>query len=126
MPAAGVPLNTPVAGTKLTPEGKVPVKERVGVGSPLATTVKLPAIPSVKLVLSALVMEGGWLIVMLKFCVALGNVPFAAVTVPANVPEAVGVPERIPADVRLRPGGRVPAVTEKVMGVVPVAVYVWL
>ena len=55
-----------------------------------------------------------------KFCVALGNVPLAAVTVPAYVPGVVGVPERTPA-VKVSPGGSVPAVSEKVIGVVPVA-----
>jgi hypothetical protein len=89
---------------------------------PVAVTVKLPAKPRVKVVLLALVMEGDRLIVMLKFCVASGNMPFVAVTTPLKVPRAVGVPERRPAGVNVRPVGRVPDVTEKVMGAVPVAV----
>ena len=34
-----------------------------------------------------------------------------AVTVPANVPAAVGVPLMTPAELRISPGGRLPAVT---------------
>lgn len=57
-----------------------------------------------------------------KFCAELGNIPLAAVTVPVYRPDVVGVPDRTPADVRVRPGGSAPLVTEKVMGVAPVAV----
>jgi len=53
-------------------------------------------------------------IVTLKFCVAFGAVPFVAVTVPLNVPAAVGVPLITPAELKLNPGGRLPAVTLKV------------
>ena len=102
----------PVAGVKVTPAGRVPVIERVGAGEPVAVTVKVPAEPRVKLALLGLVMTGAEFIVMLKFCVALGNVPLAAVTVPLKVPRAVGVPERTPADVNVRPVGSEPAVTE--------------
>ena len=51
---------------------------------------------------------------MLKFCVALGAVPLVAVTVPLNVPAVVGVPLITPAELKLNPGGRLPAVTLKV------------
>ena len=51
---------------------------------------------------------------MLKFCVALGAVPFVAVTVPLKVPAVVGVPLITPAELKLKPGGRLPAVTLKV------------
>ncbi len=53
-------------------------------------------------------------IVMLKFCVALGAVPLVAVTVPLKVPAVVGVPLITPAELKLNPGGRLPAVTLKV------------
>ncbi len=59
VPAAGMPLNIPVAGTKVTPVGRVPVTERVGAGEPVAVTVNVPAVPTVKVVLFALVMAGG-------------------------------------------------------------------
>jgi hypothetical protein len=72
---------------------------------------------------AALVIVGGTAaIVIEKACVALGNVPLAAVTVPVYVPGVVGVPERTPADVKVSPGGSVPVVSEKVIGVVPLAV----
>jgi hypothetical protein len=54
----------------------------------------------------------------------LGNVPFAAVIVPLNVPAAVGVPEITPAVLIANPVGRPVAV--KVIGAVPVAVTVKL
>ena len=58
VPAAGVPLNIPVPGTKVTPVGRVPVTERVGAGKPVFVTVNVPAAPTVKVVLFALVMAG--------------------------------------------------------------------
>ena len=70
---------------------------------------------------AALVIVGGTAaIVIEKACVALGNVPLVAVTVPVYVPGVVGVPERTPA-VKVSPGVSMP-VYEKVMGAVPVAV----
>ena len=48
---------------------------------------------------------------MVKFCVAFGRMPFDALTVPLNVPVAVGVPEITPAALRLRPVGNAPEVT---------------
>jgi hypothetical protein len=122
VPTAGVPLKTPVAGTKVTPDGKVPAIESIGVGEPVAATVKVPAMPSVKLALSALIMTGVRLIVMLKFCVASGAVPFAAVTVPLKVPRAVGMPEIAPADVNVSPVGNEPDETENIIGAEPSAV----
>ena len=59
MPAAGVPLNTPVAAVNVTPLGKVPVSLRVGAGEPVAVTVNVPIVPTVNVVLLALVMAGG-------------------------------------------------------------------
>ena len=43
---------------KVTPEGRAPDSERVGVGEPLAVTVNEPAVPTVKVVLLALVIAG--------------------------------------------------------------------
>ena len=53
-------------------------------------------------------------IVMLKFCVALGAVPFAAVVVPLKVPVVVGVPLITPPALKLNPGGKAFAGTLKV------------
>ena len=50
-------------------------------------------------------------IVMLNACVAFGGVPLLAVTVPVDVPAVVGVPLMTPAALKVKPGGRLPAVT---------------
>ena len=66
----------------------------------------------------------GLLTVMLKFCVAAGLTPFEAVTVPLNVPAAVGVPEIVPVLLSVRPVGKAPLVMLNVGAGLPVAVYV--
>ena len=58
VPAPGVPLKIPVPGTKDTPDGSAPVTERVEAGNPVFVTVNIPAAPTVKVVLFALVMAG--------------------------------------------------------------------
>ena len=58
LPAAGMPLKTPVVISKVTPDGSVPVMATVGVGVPVAVTVKVPTVPTVNLVLFALVIVG--------------------------------------------------------------------
>jgi hypothetical protein len=45
--------------TNVTPPGSAPVSVKVGVGVPVAVTVKLPAVPTVNVVLLALVIAGG-------------------------------------------------------------------
>jgi hypothetical protein len=66
VPTAGVPLSTPVDALKVTPVGKVPVSLRVGAGVPVAVTVKVPAVPTVNVVLAPLVMAGPSLTVRVK------------------------------------------------------------
>jgi hypothetical protein len=44
--------------TNVTPPGSAPVSVRVGVGDPVVVTVKLPAVPTVNVVLFALVIAG--------------------------------------------------------------------
>ena len=52
---------------------------------------------------------------------------FSALTVKLAVPAAVGVPLILPVPLfRLRPSGRAPLLMLHVMGVVPVAVRIWL
>ena len=45
-PAPGVPLSTPVAGSKVTPPGRpsVGLSLRLGAGNPVVLTAKLPAV----------------------------------------------------------------------------------
>jgi len=45
--------------TKVTPAGKVPVLLIDGIGLPVAVTVKVPAVPTVKVAVPALVIAGG-------------------------------------------------------------------
>ena len=54
-----------------------------------------------------------------RVAVCAGVPESVAVIVNVLVPAAVGVPERTPALLRLRPGGKVPAVTVQVYGAVP-------
>ena len=61
MLGAGVPLSVAVPfwlSVNVTPLGRAPLSLRLGVGEPVAVTVKLPAVPTVKAVLLALVMAG--------------------------------------------------------------------
>jgi hypothetical protein len=57
--AVGVPLRTPVAELKVTPEGMLPDSESVGAGEPVAMTLNEPRVPTVSVVLFALVMAAG-------------------------------------------------------------------
>jgi hypothetical protein len=66
---------------KVTPLGKVPLSLKVGAGKPVSVTVNVPAAPTVKVVLFALVMAGFWLTVSVKLCVAFDPTPLAAVRV---------------------------------------------
>ena len=67
--------------TNVTPVGSVPVSLSAGVGKPVVVTVKLPAVPTVKVVLLALVMAGAWLTVRVKVWVASLPTPLEAVKV---------------------------------------------
>ena len=52
--------------TNDTPLGRAPLSVSAGVGKPVVVTVKLPAVPTVKVVLLALVMAGAWVTVRVK------------------------------------------------------------
>src|ERR1700676_4694982 len=58
LPAAGVPLRTPVELLNVTPLGSTPDSLSVGVGLPVAVTVNVPAAPTVNVVLFGLVISG--------------------------------------------------------------------
>ena len=73
----GVPLSTPLM--KVTPPGRVPlVRLNVGTGKPLAFKVKLPALPTVKVVLATLVNTAGSPTVRVKVWVAAVPTPLLA------------------------------------------------
>ena len=80
VPAAGVPLRTPVLDN-VTPEGRAPVSLNVGAGKPVPVTEKEPAVPTVNVVLFALVIAETWSTVRVKVCVALEPTPLLAVMV---------------------------------------------
>ena len=61
VPDAGVPLSVPVPlplSLNVTPLGSVPASLSDGVGAPVVVTVNVPAVPTVNVVLFALVMLG--------------------------------------------------------------------
>ena len=64
---------------RVTPVGRVPVSAKVGAGLPVAVTVKVPAVPTAKVVELPEVMAGAWFTVRVKDWVALGRVPLDAV-----------------------------------------------
>jgi hypothetical protein len=53
--AAGVPERTPVAELNVTPGGNAPDSLNIGAGVPVAVTVNVPVVPTVNVVLFALV-----------------------------------------------------------------------
>jgi hypothetical protein len=65
----------------VTPVGNVPVSLNVGLGVPVAVTVKVPTVPTVKVVLFALVITGAVFTVSVKLCVAAVPTPLLAVNV---------------------------------------------
>ena len=110
VPAAGVPLSTPVVVLSVTPLGRVPVVVKVKLlGWPVAVTVKLPEVPTVKVVSAALVIAAGSVTVRVKACVGAVPTPLVAVKVRLYTPPvpAVGVPLRTPL-AKVTPLGRVP------------------
>src|SRR5687768_7128110 len=86
VPAAGVPLRVPVPlplSTKLTPVGRgTPPRVMLAlVGNPVVDTVKVPSVPTVNVVLLALVIVGASFTVRVKFCVGEDPDVFVAVNV---------------------------------------------
>ncbi len=66
----------------MTPEGSAPVSENAKVaGSPVATTLNVPGVPTLKATVLALVIAGAWFTLSVKLCVAAGATPFAALIV---------------------------------------------
>ena len=59
VPAAGVPLNTPVDALNVTPPGSAPLSLSPGAGNPVAVTINEPGKPTVKVELFVLVIAGG-------------------------------------------------------------------
>ena len=77
------------------------------------------ALPAKTLIVGAS-FTGVTVIVTVNSSLASAKRPLEAVTVKMYSPPAVGVPERTPAPLRSRPGGRSPALTEKLPEGLPV------
>jgi hypothetical protein len=61
-----VPDSPPVEALNVTPLGRAPVSDSVGMGTPLDLTVNVPGCPIMNVVLPALVMFGAWFTVSVK------------------------------------------------------------
>src|SRR5215472_873275 len=134
LPDAGVPLSVAVPFplfTNVTPLGSVPVSVSDGVGAPVVVTVKLPAAPTVNVVLLGLVIAGVWFTVRVKLWLAGVPTPLLAVIVreyvpalpDAGVPLSVAVP--FPLFTNVTPLGSVPVSVSDGVGA-PVVVTVKL
>jgi hypothetical protein len=133
VPEAGVPLSVPVPfplSLNVTPLGSAPVSLSEGVGLPVAVTVKLPAVPTVKVVLLALVIAGDvppLPTVSVKLWLAAVPTPLLAVKVSGYVPAVpeAGVPLSVPVPfplfLNVTPLGSAPVSLSEGVGL-PVAV----
>jgi hypothetical protein len=110
---------------KLTPVGRFPDSEKVGVGIPVDVTVKDPSVPTWKVVPSPDVMAGGMRVVFTvraKDWLASGLIPLEAPMVMSYVPvvPAAGVPPRVavpfPLSVKVKPEGRAPDSDREAVG----------
>jgi hypothetical protein len=125
--AVGVPDITP-APESVKPPGNEPLSLLHVMGaSPVASSVRLYAVPTVPLGNDAVVTVGepvGAIVIESSFV----SFPFAlvALTVKVDVPSASGVPDITPATESVKPPGKSPLSTLHVMGASPVASSVWL
>jgi hypothetical protein len=81
VPASGVPDNMPVVVSNITPDGNGPDSDKVGVGKPVAVTVKCPSEPTVNVVDVAVVIAGASSTVKENACDASVPIPLCAVIV---------------------------------------------
>jgi len=134
VPDAGVPLSVAVPfplSLNVTPLGGAPVSVRDGVGAPVVVTVKLPAVPTVNVVLLLLVIAGAWFTFSVKLWLAGVPTPLLAVIVreyvppvpDAAVPLSVAVP--FPLSLNVTPLGSAPVSVREGVGA-PVVVTVKL
>jgi hypothetical protein len=116
-PAATVTVAGTVAAVLLLES----VTEALAAAAPFSVTVPVDDVPPVTDVgfMATVAMAG--LIKTLRLAVAVcgGVAESVTVTVKLNVPKAVGVPERIPAGLRLKPVGSAPDVMAQMKGAVP-------
>ena len=80
LPLAAVPASVAVPSplsVKVTPLGSEPagIDKEASVGTPVVVTVKVPGLPTTKVVEAALVIIGAWSTVSVKDCTAAGEAP---------------------------------------------------
>ena len=92
--------------TKVTPLGRAPVSDSVAVGWPWVVTVKVPALPVVKVALAPEVMDGA-VPPTVSDTTPVVELPALSLTSTVNVvvPAPLGVPDRVPLELKDRPGG---------------------
>ena len=123
----GVPVIAPVFTFRLKPAGRLPfvIDQVIGV-VPVAAKFWLYAFPTSPPGKETVVITGGAAITIFRGFVIL-PVVFVALTVKLDVPIVVGVPVIAPdVSFKLKPAGRLPLAIDQVIGVVPVAVNLWL
>lgn len=117
VPAAGVPAKVAVPlwlSANVTPAGNGLVSVKVGVGVPVVVTENVPAVPTVNVVLLALVIANAASTVSVKVWTAAAPTPFAAVKLIEYVPPLpeAGVPLRVavplPLSLKVTPLGSAP------------------
>src|SRR5579862_7700879 len=116
--AVGVPDSVAVPlplSTKVTPEGSAPVSVRPGVGFPVAVTLNVLAVPTVKVMADVEMIVGAWeteVTDSVKLWIAGEPIPLLAVMVIGKLPLEVGLPERLavpsPLSTKVTPVGSVP------------------
>src|SRR5215472_4770202 len=130
VPVAGVPVNVPVPlplSTNVTPLGNAPTSVSEGVGVPALVTVNVPGVPTVNVVLLALVITGAVPTVRVKVCVAVVPTPLLAVKAMEYVPTLpdagvrVSVPVPFAPPERESPPGNAPFPVKLAAGKPPVA-----
>jgi hypothetical protein len=119
--------------TNVTPLGTVPVAVKDGLGAPVAVTVKLPDVPTVNVVLAALVIPGACAVFTARAKAWLAGVPTPLLAVKvreyvpsvpdAGVPPSAAVP--FPLSTNVTPVGSAPVSVRDGVGI-PVAVTVKL
>lgn len=126
----GVPERRP-AGVRVSPSGRLPEDTvKVGAGTPEAVNEYEYGAPTMAAAGGVLAMSTGAIgagstVTVSAPVVAFGETPLLAVTVKANVPVVVGVPERTPAALSVSPAGRLPEDSVNVGAGTPDAVNVY-
>ena len=124
MPATvAVPEMTP-AVLRLKPDGRLPlmIAHVIGAVPAVVFSRKLYGVPATLAGKVTTLITGATAVLTMSIDRTIEKKPatFSALTVKPNVPIDVGVPEITPPVLKLRPGGKLPASIDHVIGAVPV------